>query len=84
MKKLLLFPECRNRILFGGGRNLDFETEKTTEFVLLPHQNTLDRLLSELVAPGLKLNIAHRWAESWDWDLPNHHPEKVNRYLLCP
>jgi gamma-glutamylputrescine oxidase len=57
------FRNVGNRILFGGGRNLDFETEKTTDFGTTPLiQNTLDHLLTELVAPGLKLTIAHRWS----------------------
>lgn len=57
------FRNVGNRILFGGGRNLDFETEKTTEFGLTPLiQNTLDRLLDELIAPGIKLTVAHRWS----------------------
>jgi glycine/D-amino acid oxidase-like deaminating enzyme len=53
------------RILFGGGRNLDAETERTNENALNPLiQNELERLLRELIAPRETEQIAieTRWS----------------------
>lgn len=57
------FRNFGNRILFGGGRNLDFEGETTTEFgqtALI--QNQLEKLLREVILPGRDFNIEHRWS----------------------
>ncbi|MBL7913476.1 MAG: FAD-binding oxidoreductase [Bacteroidia bacterium] len=79
------FRNVGNRILFGGGRNLDFETEKTTEFGLTPLiQNTLDRLLHELIAPGIKLTVAHRWSGIMGLGSSKTTIlKKVNRGIFC-
>lgn len=51
------------RILLGGGRNLDFETESTTEFAQTETvQNKLEELLKEVILPHHKFEIAHRWS----------------------
>lgn len=56
------FRNFGNRILFGGGRNLDFEKEKTTAFELNPQiQEKLECYLSEIIAPGKKYQITDRW-----------------------
>ncbi len=56
------FRNFGNRILFGGGRNLDFEKEKTTTFELNPQiQEKLEYYLSEIIAPGKKFHITDRW-----------------------
>mgnify|MGYP000291869512 CR=1 FL=1 len=57
------FRNINNRILFGGGRNLDFKTEETismgeTELV----QNELERLLSEVILPETSFEIDTRWS----------------------
>lgn len=57
------FRNIDNRILFGGGRNLAFETETTTE----PGQtdliqNRLEELLKEVILPNTNYKIAHRWS----------------------
>lgn len=52
-----------DRILFGGGRNLAFEEETTTEFgetELI--QNRLEELLKEVILPNTDYKIAHRWS----------------------
>ena len=57
------FRNIDNRILLGGGRNLDFEGETTTEFGetgLI--QNRLEQLLKEVILPNTEFKIAHRWS----------------------
>ncbi len=57
------FRNYGNRILFGGGRNLDFEGETTTSLgqsdVI---QRQLERLLREVILPGRDFAIEHRWS----------------------
>ncbi len=57
------FRNIDNRILFGGGRNLDFEGETTTEFG--PNQKILDTLsfyLQEMILPGKEMKIDQQWS----------------------
>ena len=57
------FRNIGNRILLGGGRNLDFETENTTEFGQTEIvQNKLEQLLKEVILPNQNFQIAHRWS----------------------
>lgn len=57
------FRNIGDRILFGGGRNLDFDTETTTEFGLTEIvQNRLEQLLKEVILPGREFKIEHRWS----------------------
>jgi len=57
------FRNIENRILFGGGRNLDFEGETTSEFGLTEKiQKRLDALLKEVILPNTDHTIAHRWS----------------------
>ncbi len=57
------FRNIDNRILFGGGRNLDFEGEETTEFKLTELiQNKLDSLLKTTILPNTSFEIEHRWS----------------------
>lgn len=57
------FRNIDNRILLGGGRNLDFETETTTEFGQTQIvQNKLEQLLKEVILPNHDFKIAHRWS----------------------
>lgn len=57
------FRDIDNRILFGGGRNLDFETETTNEFGLTNLvQNKLDELLHEVILPGVECKVEQRWS----------------------
>lgn len=57
------FREIDGRVLLGGGRNLDFEGETTTEFSLSEHiQNDLEQKLSDIILPGTPFTIAQRWA----------------------
>ncbi len=57
------FRNFENRILLGGGRNLDIKGETTTEFgetTLI--QNRLEYLLKEVILPDQEVNIEHRWS----------------------
>ncbi len=57
------FRNIDNRILFGGGRNLDFETEKTVEFGQTKIiQNELEKMLKETILPNTHFEIDHRWS----------------------
>ncbi len=57
------FRNINNRILFGGGRNLDFKTEETTQFGQTEIiQNELERILSDVILPNQTFEIEHRWS----------------------
>jgi glycine/D-amino acid oxidase-like deaminating enzyme len=57
------FRNIDNRILLGGGRNLDFEGETTTNLgVTALIQNKLETLLREVILPGKNVAIAQRWS----------------------
>jgi glycine/D-amino acid oxidase-like deaminating enzyme len=57
------FRDYHQEILFGGGRNLDPETETTTEFDI--NEFILQKLikdLDEIIIPGQKFEIINKWA----------------------
>ncbi len=57
------FREIDGRILIGGGRNLDFATETTTDFGLNGMiQTALEEKLTDIIIPGQPFEVAHRWA----------------------
>ncbi|AOW21083.1 NAD(P)/FAD-dependent oxidoreductase [Urechidicola croceus] len=57
------FRNIDNRILFGGGRNLDFKTEETAEFGLTQLvQNKLEEILKTTILPDHPFEIEHRWS----------------------
>jgi glycine/D-amino acid oxidase-like deaminating enzyme len=56
------FRNIGNRVLFGGGRNLDFETETSTDLVLNPKiHKQLDGLLNRVILPSYKCEVEQRW-----------------------
>lgn len=56
------FRNINNRVLFGGGRNLDFKGEETTEMKTSSLiQNQLEKMLSETILPNTPFQIDHRW-----------------------
>ena len=56
------FRNVGKRVLFGGGRNLDFETETSTQFQLNTRiQDQLKRYLSEVILPEYSFEIEHQW-----------------------
>jgi gamma-glutamylputrescine oxidase len=57
------FRNVDNRILFGGGRNLDFISEETTKMGLTPMvQNKLEELLATTILPNTPFEIDSRWS----------------------
>lgn len=57
------FRTIDNRILFGGGRNLDFEGETSTELLLNDKiQHQLEKLLQEIILPTIPFEIDQRWS----------------------
>lgn len=51
------------RVLFGGGRNLDFEGETTEQFGFSEKiQNTLQEHLDTIILPGRSYEIDMRWS----------------------
>jgi glycine/D-amino acid oxidase-like deaminating enzyme len=57
------FRNVGNRVLLGGGRNLDFEAETTTSHDTTPKiQRKLEELLDEVILPGKEYSIDYRWA----------------------
>ncbi len=57
------FRNFEDRILLGGGRNLDFEGETTTNLSQTEKiQNKLEDLLKNVILPNQEFQIAHRWS----------------------
>jgi glycine/D-amino acid oxidase-like deaminating enzyme len=57
------FRNIGDRILLGGGRNLAFEEETTTEMGQTEIiQKRLEQLLKEVILPNHDIEIAHRWS----------------------
>ncbi|HIB47396.1 MAG TPA: FAD-binding oxidoreductase [Flavobacteriaceae bacterium] len=57
------FRNIHDRILFGGGRNLDFSAEQTTQMGLTETvQNKLERLLETTILPETAFTIDSRWS----------------------
>jgi len=62
-KGYFYFRNINNRILFGGGRNLDFEGETTTSLETTKLiQNKLEELLKNVILPNYNYEIEHRWS----------------------
>lgn len=57
------FRNIENRIIFGGGRNLDFDKEATTNFGINEHiKNDLLDKLQNMILPGRKVKIDYFWS----------------------
>jgi glycine/D-amino acid oxidase-like deaminating enzyme len=57
------FRNVDNRILFGGGRNLDFQAEETTDFAQTEIiQNKLEEILRTTILPNTDFEIDHKWS----------------------
>ncbi len=62
-KGFYYFRNIDDRILFGGGRNLDFKTEETAEFgetAVIQHK--LEEILKTTILPNTNFEIEHRWS----------------------
>lgn len=57
------FRNIKNRLLFGGGRNINFKKEETSEIGMNSKiQNHLDYLLKTMILPNMVFEIEHRWS----------------------
>lgn len=57
------FRNYGKRVIFGGGRNIDFETETTTQFELNQRiQNQLNYFLDEVILPNTPYTVEHQWS----------------------
>jgi glycine/D-amino acid oxidase-like deaminating enzyme len=57
------FRNIGDRILLGGGRNLDFEEEETTKFGTTQKiQNALESLLTQTIIPNQDYSIDYSWS----------------------
>lgn len=62
-KGYFYFRNIDNRILFGGGRNLDFKTEETDKFGQTKIiQNELEQLLQRVILPNTPFEIDDKWS----------------------
>ncbi len=80
------FRNIDNRILLGGGRNLAFKTETTTELATTSLiQNQLEKLLHELILPQQEIKIAHRWAGVMGVGTSNKKPiiKQLSNSVYC-
>jgi glycine/D-amino acid oxidase-like deaminating enzyme len=56
------FRNLGDRVLLGGARNKDIETENSDEMITTPFiQEELERFLKTVILPGKKIKIEHRW-----------------------
>lgn len=57
------FRNIDNRLLFGGGRNMDLQGEETTDFGQTTEiQDRLEALLKEVILPHTPVEIDRRWS----------------------
>ena len=57
------FRNIGNRLLLGGGRNLDFKSEETTQMEITSLiQNKLDEMLHTKIIPNVEYEVEHRWS----------------------
>jgi glycine/D-amino acid oxidase-like deaminating enzyme len=62
-KGFYYFRNVEDRILFGGGRNLDLKTEETENFgITTLIQERLEELLRETILPDIHFEIEQRWS----------------------
>lgn len=79
------FREIDGRILLGGGRNLDFEGETTTDFGLNESiQISLEEALKDIIIPNTHFMIAQRWAGIMAFGKTKHPIVKpVSAHVYC-
>jgi len=62
-KGFYYFRNVGQRLLIGGGRNLDFKGETTTEIEVTQNiQDAIEKLVNEKILPGRQYKIEHRWS----------------------
>lgn len=79
------FRNIDDRILLGGGRNLAFEQETTTELGQTELiQNRLEELLKEVILPTTDFKIAHRWSGIMGMgSAKNPIVEQLSQHVYC-
>ncbi|MCT4582864.1 MAG: FAD-binding oxidoreductase [Flavobacteriales bacterium] len=80
------FRNIDNRILLGGGRNLAFKEETTTELkTTAVIQDRLEYLLKELILPQQDFTIAHRWSGIMGVGNSNKRPiiQQLSNSVFC-
>lgn len=78
------FRNWHDRVIFGGGRNLDFAVERTTDMGINERiLADLQHKLVHLILPGRKADIAHTWAGIMAFG-SNKEPivKRVNEHLV--
>lgn len=79
------FRNIDNRILFGGGRNLNFEAEETTEIKNTDEiTSKLKEILKTVILPTTEFKIDHQWAGIMGvGDSKKPIIEQVSAHLFC-
>ena len=79
------FRNVDNRVLLGGGRNLDFKAEQTTEFGETEKvQQALLCLLKEIILPGVDFKIDQKWSGIMAFgDALHPIVEEVKQNIFC-
>lgn len=79
------FRNVGNRVLLGGGRNLDFKGETTTEFGTTEIiQNRLDEMLKNVILPKQNYEVDMRWSGIMGLgDSKSTIMKKVNGNIYC-
>lgn len=78
------FRNFNDRVIFGGGRNIDFKMESTTAFGINPFiQNQLISYLKEIIIPNIDFTIDSQWSGIMAFG-PNKLPivNKINDNLF--
>lgn len=79
------FRNVGNRVLLGGGRNLDFKGEKTySQELTYPVQDKLEELLNECILRDIPYEIDTRWAGTLGLG-KNRQPiiKQINKHVFC-
>ena len=79
------FRNIDDRILLGGGRNIAFKEETTTELGQTEIiQNRLEELLKKVILPNTDYKIAHRWSGIMGLGLSkNPIVEQLSEHVFC-
>jgi glycine/D-amino acid oxidase-like deaminating enzyme len=84
-KGFYYFRNINNRILLGGGRNLNFKGEETTELALTALiQQRLESLLKNVILPDTSFKIERRWSGIMGvGEQKNPVVKKVSKNVFC-
>ncbi|MBI3511212.1 MAG: FAD-binding oxidoreductase [Bacteroidetes bacterium] len=79
------FRNVNDRVLFGGGRNLDFTGENTTDHALTAQiQNRLDEVLKTMILPGIDFKVDLRWSGTMGIGAKkNPIVKKISDHVYC-